>query len=259
MRQSLNGYSRSSKPTMNTEIESFTLQVQEIEVLVSRKAVKTVHLSVYPPDGKVKMSVPSFLGNEAIRNAVILRLSWIRKQQERFRNQARQSKRDMVNGESIYWLGQRYRLNLVESPRSFYVLQDRIGFVDLYCKRDSSAEQREGILYEWYRKQLKTMIPGLLAKWESVIGVHANDWGVKRMKTKWGTCTPEAKRIWLNLELAKKSPNCIEYVVVHELVHLLERHHNARFKSLMTQFMPLWTQYRAELNQAPLADEEWEC
>ena len=255
----MNEYSRSLKPTMNTEPEIFTLQVQEIEVLVARKAVKTVHLSVYPPDGKVKMSVPIFLGNEAIRNSVISRLTWIRKQQERFRNQARQSKREMVDGESIYWLGQRYRLNIIESPRSFFVRQDRIGFIDLYYKRESSSERREGILYEWYRKQLKMIIPGLLAKWEPVIGVHADDWGVKRMKTRWGTCNTRAKRVWINLELAKKSQNCIEYVIVHELVHLLERSHDARFKALMTRFMPLWRQYRAELNQAPLADEEWSC
>ncbi len=259
MKLSLSEFWQSLKLTMNTEFDSFNIRVQEISVLVTRKTVKNVHLSVYPPDGKVKITVPNYIGDDAIRSSVIARLNWIRKQQEKFRNQARQSKREMVNGESIFWFGQRYRLHIIESPRIFHVRQERIGFIDLYCKRESSAEQREGILNEWYRSHLKRIIPDLLAKWEKIVGVQANDWGVKRMKTKWGTCNLCAKRIWLNLELAKKSQNCIEYVIVHELVHLLERRHNARFKSLLTQFMPLWQQYRAELNQAPLADEEWGC
>lgn len=244
---------------MSTEPELFTLRIQEIEVLVTRKAVKNVQLSVYPPDGKVKMTVPRFLGQDTIRNSLITRLSWIRKQQDKFRNQARQSQREMVNGETVYWLGQRYRLNIKFTSAAATVVQNRFGFIDMWVKPESTSSQREGVLYEWYREQLKLMIPDLLTKWETVIGVHAEDWGVKRMKTRWGTCNPEAKRIWLNLELAKKPMNCIEYVVVHELVHLLEPSHNTRFKALMTQFMPLWGQYRAELNQAPLADEEWDC
>lgn len=244
---------------MNTDSEVFTLQVQEIETLVTRKAVKNIHLSVYPPEGKVKMTVPRFMGDEAIRNSLIMRLGWIRKQQEKFRNQARQSRREMVNGETVYWLGQRYRLDLNYTQAAPKVIQNRIGFLDLWVKDDSTSLERERVLYEWYRQQFKLMVPGLLSKWEAVIGVKAEAWGIKRMKTRWGTCNPEAKRIWLNLELAKKPINCIEYVVVHELVHLLERSHNARFKSLMTQFMPLWSQYRAELNEAPLADEGWEC
>ena len=244
---------------MSTEPEVFTLQVQEIEVTVTRKAVKNVHLSVYPPDGKVKMTAPSFLGDNAVRNSVIARLNWIRKQRDKFRNQARQSKREMVNGETVYWLGQRYRLNIKHSSAAASVVQNRFGYIDMWVKADSSADQRETILYEWYREQLKLLVPGLLAKWETVIGVHAGDWGIKRMRTRWGSCNPEAGRIWLNLELAKKPINCIEYVVIHELVHLLERSHNARFKALLTRFMPLWAQYRANLNEAPLADEEWEC
>lgn len=244
---------------MNTDPEVFTLQVQEIEALVTRKAVKNVQLSVYPPNGKVKMTVPTFLGIEAIRNSLITRLGWIRKQQDKFRSQARQSRREMVNGETVYWLGQRYRLNLKYTLAPSKVIQNRFGYIDLWVKPGSTSFERERLLYEWYREQLKQMIPGLLSKWEAIIGVHAEDWGIKRMKTRWGTCTPDAKRIWLNLELAKKPMNCIEYVVVHELVHLLERSHSARFKALMTQFMPLWNQYRAELNEAPLADEGWEC
>lgn len=244
---------------MNTDSEIFSFQVQEIEVFVTRKVVKNIHLSVYPPDGKVKMTVPTFLGDDAVRNSIITRLNWIRKQQDKFRNQARQSKREMVNGETVYWLGQRYRLNIQFTSSAQMVAQNRFGFIDMIVRPELTATQRGVVLYKWYRKQFKSMVPALLAKWEAVIGVHADEWGVKRMKTRWGTCTPDAKRIWLNLELAKKPMNCIEYVIVHELIHLLERNHNARFKALMTQYMPLWNQYRAELNEAPLADEEWEC
>jgi predicted metal-dependent hydrolase len=247
------------KRIVNIDTESFTVRVQEFSVRVTRKAVKTVQLSVYPPDGRVKMTVPRYVGNDAIRRSIISRLSWLRKQRDKFLAQSRQGKREMVNGESIYWLGRRYRLNVLHEAGKSRVVQERIGFIDINCKKASTAEQREVILYKWYRERLKLMIPDLLTKWEPVVGVHADEWGVKRMKTRWGTCNPEAKRVWLNLELAKKSVNCIEYVLVHELVHLLERAHNARFKALLATFMPLWKRYRAELNQAPLADEEWEC
>jgi len=244
---------------MSTELELYTIQVQEIEVFITRKAVKNLHISVCPPDGKVKVTTPFFLSEDTIRNAIITRLSWIRKQNNKFQTQARQAKREMVNGETIYWLGQRYRLNINTTKSTPKVSQQRFGFIDMYVKPESTCAKRESVLYEWYREQLKIMIPELLKKWESIIGVQDIDWGIKRMKTRWGTCNPNAKRIWLNLELAKKPVNCIEYVLVHELVHLLERSHNKRFKTLMTQYMPLWSQYRAELNAAPLADESWEC
>jgi len=204
MKVNLSVFSRWLKQIMSINSEVYSFQVQEIEVLVTRKSVKNVQLSVYPPDGKVKMTVPQFLGDDAIRNSVITRLHWIRKQQDKFRNQARQSKREMVNGETVYWLGQRYRLNLKFSSTPPTVIQNRFGFIDMWVRPQSTALQREKILYEWYREQLKYMIPELLAKWEQVIGVHAEDWGIKRMKTRWGTCNPIAKRIWLNLELAKK-------------------------------------------------------
>jgi len=205
------------------------------------------------------VTVPTFLGDDAIRSAIITRLGWIRKQQEKFRSQARQTPREMVNGETVYWLGQRYRLKIEYTDSAPGVTSARVGYLDLRVRAGLTAPQREGVLYEWYRQQLKALVPGLLAKWEPVVGVRAEAWGVKRMKTRWGTCSPEAKRIWLNLELAKKPLVCIEYVVVHELVHLLERSHNARFQALLTQFMPLWRQHRAVLNEAPLAAEGWEC
>ncbi len=130
--------------------------------------------------------------------------------------------------------------------------------IDLYARPETSAEQREQVLQQWYRKQLKVLIPSLLEKWQLVLGVQVAKWGIKRMKTKWGACTIKARRIWINLELAKKPVQCLEYIIVHELVHLLERHHNDRFRKLMDQFMPQWRLHQEELNRAPLGYENWD-
>jgi len=163
----------------------------------------------------------------------------------------------MVSGESHYLLGRRYRLRVLEQDgpnrielkgNSELAIRDRPG---------TGRDKREQVLNEWYRRHLKSLVPGLIARWQPVIGVRVADWGVKKMKTRWGSCNVRDQRVWLNLELAKKPPHCLEYVLVHEMVHLLERHHNKRFKALMDQFMPQWRLYRDELNQVPLAHEEW--
>ena len=130
--------------------------------------------------------------------------------------------------------------------------------IDLIVRTGSDAAKREQVLLEWYRRKLKEAIPPLIAKWEPVVGVEVAEWGVRRMKTKWGTCNVEARRIWLNLELAKTSPHCLEYIIVHEMVHLLERNHTDRFVAYMNRFMPQWKLYRDELNRGPLAHETWE-
>jgi predicted metal-dependent hydrolase len=163
----------------------------------------------------------------------------------------------MVGGESHYFLGRRYRLRVTEheGPNEV-ILKGNSGLV-LRVRPGTSRDKREKILNGWYRRHMKSIILDLIQKWQPVIGVEIADWGVKKMKTRWGSCNVRDHRVWLNLELAKKSPHCLEYVLVHEMVHLLERYHNDRFKSLMDQFMPLWRLYRDELNQAPLACEEW--
>jgi hypothetical protein len=232
------------------------IEVSGIAVEVVRKAIKNLHIGVYPPDGRVRVAAPSRMAMEAIRLALIGKLGWIRKHQVRFAGQERQSPREYISGETHYYQGRRHRLNIqLHAGRPTVAL--RHGTLELQIAPDTSIEQREALLYNWYRRQLKQQIPELLAKWEAVIGVQAAEWGVKRMKTRWGTCNPTARRIWLNLELIKKPLHCLEYIIVHELVHLLERHHNARVASLMDQFMPLWRQYREELNRAPLGHGAW--
>ncbi|MGH6635537.1 MAG: M48 family metallopeptidase [Gammaproteobacteria bacterium] len=237
---------------MNTKVHRVTVGGFSVEVI--RKDIKHLHLRVYPPHGRVRVAAPLMVSDDAVRLAVIGKLSWIKKQQAKFDAQPRQSPREMVNGESHYFLGQRYRLRVLEHRGPARVGRG-IAFLDLYVRPETTAEQHERILQQWYRGQLKALIPPLLEKWQPVIGVQVSDWGVKKMKTRWGTCNIVARRIWFNLELAKKPVQCLEYIAVHELVHLLERHHNDRFRALMDQFMPQWRLHRDGLNQTRLDHE----
>jgi len=239
-------------------IESHRITVSGITVEVVRKAIKNLHLGVYPPHGRVRVAAPLAVSDDAVKLAVITRLSWIKRQKAKFDAQPRQSQREMVNGESHYFLGQRYRLNVIEHNGAGKVVLRNKAAIDIYVRQGSDAEMREKVLQRWYREQLKALVPPLLEKWQQALGVQAADWGIKKMKTKWGGCTVEARRIWLNLELAKKPIQHIEYILVHELMHLLERHHNDRFTALMTQFMPHWRHNMEELNRAPLGHETWD-
>ncbi|MDQ7835344.1 MAG: SprT family zinc-dependent metalloprotease [Humidesulfovibrio sp.] len=235
------------------------ITIAGIRVEIVRKDIKNLHLGVYPPNGRVRVAAPLVLSDEAVRLAVIEKLAWIKKHKARFKDQPRQSQREMVNGESHYFLGQRYRLRVHEHVGSPKVALRGIATIDLFARPGASQEQREAILLGWYREQLKALLSPLLEKWQAVIGVQASSWGIKKMRTKWGSCSIKARRIWLNLELAKRPVQCLEYVLVHELVHLLERHHNERFMGLIAQFMPQWRQYRALLKEVPLGHEDWNC
>jgi hypothetical protein len=240
---------------MNTETSH--ILVHGLTVKVIRKAIKNLHLGVYPPDGHVRVAAPPAVTNAAIRRAVIGKLGWIKRHQAKFESQPRQSPREMVSGESHYFLGRRYRLRVVSHDGPVKVLLRRKSTLELYVRPGTTAEQREQLLYRWYRHQLKALVPSLLAKWRRSLGVRVAGWGIKKMKTKWGTCTVGASRIWLNLELAKKPVQCLEYIIVHELAHLLERHHNDRFIAIMDRRLPQWRSYRQELNSAPLAHDTW--
>lgn len=239
-------------------IETHQITVSGLTVDVVRKDIKNLHLAVYPPAGRIRVAAPLRVSDEAVRLAVISRLAWIKQQRSKFTHQARQSEREYVSGESHYFQGQRYRLNVIYQAGAPRVSIRNKSTLDLYVRENSDHAQREKVLLTWYRQQLKELIPPLIAHWEAMIGVKVADWQVKKMKTKWGTCNIAAGRIWLNLELAKKSISCLEYVLVHEMVHLLERHHNDRFIGLMNQFMPQWELYRQALNASMLGHEEWE-
>jgi len=224
---------------------------------VVRKAIKNLHLGVYPPYGRVRVAAPLSVNDDAVRLAVIMRLGWIKRQQAKFDGQPRQSRREMVRGESHYFLGQRYRMNVIEHKGAGKVALRNKTVIDLYVRPGSGVAQRERILQRWYREQLKALIPPLLEKWQQVVSVEVAAWGIKKMKTKWGGCNTLARRIWINHELVKKPVECLEYILVHELVHLRERHHNDQFMAYMDKFMPKWRLLREALNRGPLGHETW--
>lgn len=232
------------------------VEIGSITMQLNRKAIKNLHISVLPPDGRVRVSAPESMTETAIRMAVVSRIPWIKKQQSDFAKQPRQSDREMVGGECHYLWGRRYRLNLIERSGKHEIKLGR-GRLHLYVNPATTLENKALVLSSYYRDALKARIAELLPVWEDKIGVTATDWGIKKMKTKWGSCNTQAKRIWLNLELAKKPPECLEYILVHELVHLLERNHNEQFKAHMDRLLPDWRERRDLLNRMPLAHNNW--
>jgi predicted metal-dependent hydrolase len=231
--------------------------VRGTRIEVVRKDIKNLHVGVYPPNGRVRVAAPRHLDDSAVRLAVVTRMGWIRRQQAGFERQERQSQRDFVTGESHYFEGRRYRLSVVETagPPEVELVGSRT--LKMRIRPKTGRARREAILNAWYKDRLRNQFPALLAKWEPRVGVQVAELRIKRMKTRWGTCNAGARRIWLNLELAKKPLVCLEYIFVHEMVHFLERHHNEAFRTLMNRLLPTWQQCRKELNRAPLSHEDW--
>ncbi len=227
-----------------------------LSIEVEQKDIKNIHLSVYPPDGNVKIAAPHRMDLDTIRVFAINKLQWIKKQQKTFRNQEREAPREYLSKESHYFQGKRYLLKIIEQDAKPKIVLTH-SKIELYVRPNTSMEKRKEIIEEWYREEMKKTIPKMIEKWEKIIGVKANEFGIKKMRTKWGTCNVEAKRIWINLELAKKPLDCMEYIVVHELVHLLERSHNDTFKNYMNEFMPKWRFHSDELNRLPFRHVEW--
>ena len=233
------------------------IDVRGVSAEVVRKDIKNLHMGVYPPNGRVRVAVPLRLDDDAVRLALISRLGWIRRQQAGFENQDRQSQREFVTGESHYFNGRRYRLDVIERRGLPAVRLVNNTTMELRIRPGTDRDTREAVLHRWYRHRLRDQLPSLLAKWEPKVGVTVADLRIKKMKTRWGSCNAEARRIWMNLELAKKPVSCLTYILVHEMVHFLERDHNDRFRELMNRLMPQWRLHRDKLNRAPLAHEEW--
>lgn len=232
------------------------IELGDIKVDVMLKDIKNIHLSVYPPSGKVRISAPEHMNLDIIRVYAISKLSWIRKQQVKLNKQKREAPRLFLNRESHYFNGKRYLLKVIEHDAPPIVkLTHR--YIELYVRPDTTITKKKVLLDEWYRAQLKSKLPEIIANWQNIIQVHVNEFGIKKMKTKWGTCNPDAKRIWVNLELAKKPAECLEYIVVHEMTHLLERNHNTRFIALMDEFLPKWRFLKDELNRLPVSHVDW--
>lgn len=224
------------------------LNLGELTIEVEQKDIKNLHLSVYPPNGRVRIAAPTRMDLDTIRVYAISKLGWIRQQQKKFTAQERESPREYINRERHYFLGKRYLMKVMEhnAPPTIKLKHN---VLELYARPNTDMEKRQIILQEWYREELRTLAKLLIAKWEKKMGVTVSELGIKKMKTKWGTCNIAAKRIWLNLELAKKPLSCIEYIIVHEMVHLLERNHNERFIALMNHFLPGWQELKLELNR----------
>lgn len=232
------------------------LTVRDVEVDVEFKDVKNLHIAVEPPLGRVRVAAPARLTEDEVRLAVLQRYSWIRKQQDQFRNAPRQSEREMTTGESHFVWGRRLRMAVIERPGRPHleVSGDRLL---LYSNGEMSPEQHRQLLDQWYRQQLRHALPPLIETWETRLNVVVPKWSVRRMKTKWGSCNRETHHIWFNVELAKKPPECLEYIVVHEMTHYSEGGHGKRFATLMDRELPDWRNRRTELNASPLAQEEW--
>ncbi len=236
-----------NKPVLKTS----KLQLDDITIEVEQKNIKNIYLYVYPPVGRVRIAAPMRMSLNAIRDYAISKLKWIKKQQAKHPNQEREITQEFINQESYYFLGKRYLLQVVEvEAKPGIELKDST--LILYIRPGTPEDRRQAIIENWYRSQLKLMLPEIIAKWEKQLKVNVSEFGIKKMKTKWGTCNIQARRIWLNLELAKKPPQCLEYIVVHEMIHLLECKHNARFKSLMDEHLPDWRLYKEDLNRSPI-------
>lgn len=232
------------------------IKLGEIAVDVVFKDIKNIHLSVYPPDGKVRIAAPIRMSLDTLRVFAISKLAWIKQQQKKLQSQERETPREYLDRESHYLWGKRYLLKVVEQDAAPAVELKHSRLV-LRVRPGASKEKKQAVLDQWYRQQLKAGLQQLIDKWQPLMGVKVEHFFVQRMKTRWGSCNPASGTIRLNTELAKKHPECLEYIVMHEMTHLLEPSHNPRFVALMDQFMPKWRFYRDILNRQPVRHENW--
>jgi len=233
------------------------MHIGSLEMQLNRKPIKNLHISVLPPDGKIRVSAPEKMTDNAIRMTVIKRIPWIKKQKEEFASQPRQSVREFISGENHYLWGRRYRLEVIEKRGNHKVIVSGNNKIKLNVNPGTKLKNKEQVLNEFYRRELNDRINTLLPKWIHKVGKEPVFIGIKKMKTKWGSCNTQEKRIWLNLELAKKAHECTEYILLHELIHLIERKHNALFMAYMDKLMPNWRERRDLLNKSPLAFSDW--
>jgi predicted metal-dependent hydrolase len=228
-----------------------TIRVANFDIDILYKEIKHVHLSVYPPTGRVTISAPVHMNNELLKVYAISRISWIRKQQKQLQNQAREFQKDYVNRETHYFKGKRYLLQIEHTTGKSYAEIKHKKLI-CYIKPNKEKADKEKTIATFYRTYLNQTIPALIEKWETVLKVKVAQYCIKKMRTKWGTCNISAKRIWINIELAKKPIHCLEYIIVHEMVHLLERKHNDRFVAHLNKHLPNWKQIKQALNELPI-------
>ena len=233
------------------------LTIANIPITVVRKDIKHIHLAVYPPDGHVTIAAPKNKTDEHLRVFAIEKLRWIRESKKALIEQERQPPREYIPGESHYYLGGRYLLQVQQTTGKHEVHLRNNKYLELHVQNPQDKNSKERLLENWYREQLQEIAEERIKHWEEQLNVKCNEWRIKKMKTKWGTCNHEDKRVWLNLHLAKKSPEIIEYVILHELTHLIEKNHTSRFKQLLDKHMPSWKSKRRELNEI-IYEEQWQ-
>ena len=233
-----------------------TFQIGEISIQVTRKAIKNVHLSVHPPDGRVTLAAPTTTRLDVARAYAISRLGWIREQQEKLRNQARETPRQFIERESHFIWGRRHLMTIKYAEAKPFVALDHKR-ITLTVRPGANAEKRAEIIHEWHKSLLHEVVPSIIQKWQPKLKVHVSSYFLQRMKTKWGSCNHRDCHIRLNTELVKKPKDLLEYVIVHEMVHLLEPTHSERFIAILQKHYPTWREARAELNELPLSAEEW--
>ena len=221
--------------------------VAGIDVRIDHKNIKNMHLYVKPPKGTVSVSAPLNMGDDSIERFVRTKISWVKAQQAKFAGQLRQTERQYVSGETLYLWGKQYFLQVDYGNRNTLELSGNTAI--LTVRRESSAKQRTNFVNEWYRKLLKNEITRLLPKCEAATGLKCDSWQTKYMTSKWGTCNIEERKIWLNLQLAKKPVECLEYIILHELIHLRVKNHTADFSALLDKYMPFWREIKKKLNE----------
>jgi predicted metal-dependent hydrolase len=225
------------------------ITVNHLAVEVEWKEIKNIHLTVYPPDGRVHISAPLSMPKDSVRLYIITKMQWINKRREMIQKQDRQTDREYVSGENHYYKGIRYRLNVIYHQAPPDVVVSGTQYINLYVREGATVEKRAEIMREWYRSELKEILPSLISKWEEILQVKVNHWEVKQMKTLWGSCNHKTQRLIFNLELIKKPTHCIEYIVAHEMTHLVERLHNSRFTAILDAHIPGWRMLKNELNE----------
>lgn len=233
-----------------------TIQLGEIAIQVTRKAIKNVHLSVHPPDGRVTLTAPISTRLDVARAYAISRLGWIRQQQEKLRSQARETPRKFVERESHYVWGRRHLMTIKYAEAKPCVMLDHKR-ITLTVRPGSDAKKRAEVIHEWHKSLLHAVVPAIIKKWQRKLNVHVTSYFLQRMKTKWGSCNHRAGHIRLNTELVKKPKDLLEYVIIHEMAHLLEPTHSERFMAILDKHYSSWREARAELNELPLSAEAW--
>lgn len=234
------------------------MKVRDLQIEVISKDIKNLHINILPPDGRIRVSAPLIMTKESVRLAIVSKITKIRKEIKSFEEYQRESKKEMVSGESHFVDGKRYLLELIEINKPPSVIIKNMKTIELRARPNATRDKREQIMHEWLRNRMREKLDKLIPKWESKIGVNASYYGIRKMRTKWGSCNSAEKRIWLNLELAKKSIYCLEYVLVHEIIHLIEPKHSKQFFKLLDEYMPTWRMHRDTLDEPPLVHVDWD-